>query len=129
MAVKKVRERVHNGGTTGTENDWDTIYTETSEDVIVGQVQLLESTGFKVHPGGYTEQWGIVENVTNAWKTVRYPLEFKNKCVGIKLTEIADTGGAAQTFIQTSTATRVDLFAFKHESTTPRKFFWEAKGY
>ena len=35
MAIKKVRERVHNGGTTGTEADWDIIYMETSSDVSI----------------------------------------------------------------------------------------------
>ena len=129
MAVKKVRERVHNGGTTGTENDWDTIYTETSEDVIVGQVQLLGTTGYRVHPGGMIEQWGVVDGVTNAWKTVKFPIEFPSKSVSVALTELASTGGATQTFLQDTYVNSKTLFTCKHEGTTSRKFYWRAIGY
>ena len=64
MAVKKVRERVHNGGTTGTEADWDTIYKETSEDLVIGQIQALNNSGYRILPGGLILQWGSIVATT-----------------------------------------------------------------
>ena len=60
MAIKKVRERVHNGGTTGTEADYDIIHYETSEDLLVGQIQQNGHTGFRVLPGGLVLIWGSI---------------------------------------------------------------------
>lgn len=60
MAIKKVRERVHNGGTTGTEADYDIIHYETSEDLLVGQVQEFGDTGYRVLSGGLILIWGSV---------------------------------------------------------------------
>lgn len=56
----KVRERVYNGGGTGTEVDYDVLHYETSEDLIVGQVENLAETGYKKLPGGLILQWGRV---------------------------------------------------------------------
>lgn len=85
--------------------------------------------GYRLSGDGFIENYGIVTGVTNSWKTVRYAKEFANKCVNIQLTEIADTGGATQTFIQSSTANRKDLFTFKHEGSTERTFYYRAIGY
>lgn len=75
----KVRERVYNGGGTGTEVDYDVLHYETSEDLIVGQVQNLGTTGFKKHPGGLIEQWGRVQ-ANNAGITVIFPVQFSSEC-------------------------------------------------
>lgn len=85
MAIKKVRERVHNGGTTGTEADYDAIYYETSEDLIVGQVQQLSTTGYRMYSGGIIEQWGEVEITVPVrglgTANIVFPVAFPNKCV------------------------------------------------
>lgn len=85
MAIKKVRERVHNGGTTGTEADYDAIYYETSEDLIVGQVQQLSTTGYRMYSGGIIEQWGEVEITIPVrglgTANIIFPIEFPNKCI------------------------------------------------
>ena len=86
MAIQKVRERVHNGGTTGTEADWDIIYMETSEDVLVGQVENLAETGYKKLPGGLILQWGRVQPSSNqsgeASQQVTLPVTFPKMCLG-----------------------------------------------
>ena len=94
MTIKKVRERVHNGGTSGTESDWDTYYYETSEDMIVGQVQNLGRNGFRVFPGGLMEVWG--ETIINsrdyeAEVTVTLPVEVVNPIFDIHLTKSGNT--------------------------------------
>lgn len=91
MAVKKVRERVHNGGTTGTEADWDTIYKETSEDLLVGQIQSLASSGYKKHPGGLIEQWGTHDFSTGhkdgvIGVTIKLPITFPTKILNVQVT-------------------------------------------
>lgn len=92
MAIKKVREMVHNGGTTGTESDYDTIYRETTEDMIVGQMQLLDENGWKLQPGGMIEQWGIAEiyllNQSSKTITITLPIKFTKKAFGIKPSEM-----------------------------------------
>ena len=86
MAIKKVRERVHNGGTTGTEADYDVLHYETSEDLIVGQVENLVETGYKKLPGGLILQWGRVQPSSNqsgdASQQVTLPVTFPKMCLG-----------------------------------------------
>ena len=129
MAIKKVRERFHNGGTTGTEADYDVLHYETSEDMIIGQVQNLATTGYRTLPGGLIMQWGIVEGVTNSWKTVRFPIEFPKASISVQLQELNNTGGATQTYLQDAYVGNKTLFTCKHEGTTSRKFYWFAIGY
>lgn len=85
--------------------------------------------GYRVFHDGFIENYGVVSGVTNAWKTVRYTKAFPNKCVNIQLTEIASTGGATQTFIQSAYANNKELFTFKHEGTAERTFYYRALGY
>ena len=80
MAIKKVRERIHNGGTTGTEADYDVIYYETSEDLLVGQVQEFGDTGYRVLSGGLILIWGSVVIQDGGYvveKTVKLPITVK----------------------------------------------------
>ena len=101
MAIKKIRERIHNGGTTGTESDWDTYYYETSEDMLVGQVQRLSTTGYRMYSGGIIEQWGEVEitvPIRGIGSTnITFPLSFPTKCVfaSTNVTKRADTGSTS----------------------------------
>ena len=82
MAIKKVRERIHNGGTTGTEADYDVIYYETSEDLIVGQKQSLDASGYRIMPGDLIMQWGTTEiylnNQGNKSIEAIFPISFKS---------------------------------------------------
>ncbi|MDU6297211.1 hypothetical protein, partial [Clostridium celatum] len=71
-----------------TANGYDTYHLETSEDMIVGQVQNLATTGYRTLPGGLIMQWGIVEGVTNSWKTVRFPIEFPKASISVQLQEL-----------------------------------------
>ncbi|WP_195245038.1 gp53-like domain-containing protein [Clostridium celatum] len=86
MAIKKVRERFHNGGTTGTEADYDVLHYETSEDLIVNQVQQLTETGYRKLPGGMILQWGKVQPTSSsageASQQVILPIQFPSTCVG-----------------------------------------------
>ena len=80
MAIKKVRERIHNGGTTGTEADYDVIYYETSEDLLVGQVQEFGDTGYRVLSGGLILIWGsvvIINGSSVAQTTIKLPVTVK----------------------------------------------------
>ena len=82
----KVRERVYNGGGTGTEVDYDVLHYETSEDLIVGQVENLAETGYKKLPGGLILQWGRVQPSSNqsgyASQQVTLPVTFPKMCLG-----------------------------------------------
>lgn len=73
MTIKKAQYNVK------TENGFDTYHFETSEDMLVGQVQNLGTTGFKKHPGGLIEQWGRVQ-ANNAGITVIFPVQFSSEC-------------------------------------------------
>ncbi|MBP3906955.1 MAG: hypothetical protein J6D12_07560 [Peptostreptococcaceae bacterium] len=89
MAIKKVRERVHNGGTTGTEADYDVLHHETSEDLVINQVQSLSETGYKVTSGGLIEIWGkktLSSSAHEAETTVTLPLEV-NKVLNVQLSK------------------------------------------
>ena len=80
MAIKKVRERIHNGGTTGTEADYDVIHYETSEDLLVGQVQEFGDTGYRVLSGGLILIWGsvVIQNTGYVVETtVKLPITVK----------------------------------------------------
>ena len=80
MAIKKVRERIHNGGTTGTEADYDVIHYETSEDLLVGQVQEFGDTGYRVLSGGLILIWGsvVIQNTGYVVETtVKLPVTVK----------------------------------------------------
>ena len=91
MAIKKVRERVHNGGTTGTEADYDVIHYETSEDLIVGQKQSLVASGYRIMPGDLIMQWGTTEihlnNQGNKSIEVIFPISFKSSVFSIIASE------------------------------------------
>lgn len=85
MGIKKLRERVHNGGTTGTESDWDTYYYETSEDMVVGQVESLQENGYRQLSGGLILQWGtaVISNSNHSVEgTITLPVEV-NKVLNI----------------------------------------------
>ena len=80
MAIKKVRERIHNGGTTGTEADYDVIHYETSEDLLVGQIQEFGDTGYRVLSGGLILIWGsvVIQNTGYVVETtVKLPITVK----------------------------------------------------
>ena len=108
MAIKKVRERVHNGGTTGTEADYDIIHYETSEDLLVGQVQNLARSGFRVFSGGLMEVWGEA-NINNsgyeAEVTVTLPTEVVNPIFDIHLTKHGNTNSVDLVVKSVSTTT------------------------
>ena len=91
MDIKKVRERVHNGGTTGTEADYDVIHYETSEDLIVGQKQSLVASGYRIMPGDLIMQWGTTEiylnNQGNKSIEVIFPISFKSSVFSIIASE------------------------------------------
>ena len=91
MAIKKVRERVHNGGTTGTEADYDVIHYETSEDLIVGQKQSLVASGYRIMPGDLIMQWGVSEiyfnNQGNKTIEIIFPISFKTSVFSIIASE------------------------------------------
>lgn len=129
MAIKKVRERVHNGGTTDTEADWDIIHTETSEDMLVSQIQSLSKSGYRTLPGGLTLQWGLVDGISNAWKRITYPVSFKSTAVNIQMTEIGSTDGASQTYLDNRYHTNKQYFDARCETSKARSFYWFAVGY
>lgn len=90
MAIKKIRERMHNGGTSGTEADFDIIHYETSEDIIIGQVQQLGEIGYRKYPGGLIEQWGThyfdekhAEGIIGV--TIELPVTFPKKLVNVQV--------------------------------------------
>lgn len=86
MAIKKVRERIHNGGTTGTEADYDVIYYETSEDLLVGQIQALNNSGYRILPGGLILQWGSIVATTSGYNfesTITLPIEVNSMIMPI----------------------------------------------
>lgn len=108
MTIKKVRERVHNGGTTGTEADYDIIHYETSEDLLVGQVQNLARSGFRVFPGGLMEVWGeatINNSGYEAEVTVTLPTEVVNPIFDIHLTKHGNTNSVDLVVKSVSTTT------------------------
>lgn len=117
MAIKKVRERVHNGGTTGTEADYDVIHYETSEDLIVGQVQQLGDTGYRVLSGGLVLIWGSVVIQNGAYEvetTVKLPITVKK--MGFPVWGFYDTTG--QVFANATNKTTTG-FNLKVKSLTP----------
>ncbi len=113
MAIKKLRERVHNGGTSGTESDWDTYYYETSEDMLVGQIQSLGRSGFRVFPGGLMEVWGetaINNSGYEAEVTVKLPTEVTNAIFDIHLTKSGNTN-AVDIVVKAVSATTITIKA------------------
>ena len=113
MAIKKVRERIHNGGTTGTEADYDIIHYETSEDLLVGQVQNLARSGFRVFPGGLMEVWGeaaINNSGYEAEVTVTLPTEVTKAIFDIHLTKHGNTN-AVDLVVKSVSATTITIKA------------------
>ena len=113
MAIKKLRERVHNGGTSGTESDWDTYYYETSEDMLVGQIQSLGRSGFRVLTGGLMEVWGetaINNSGYEAEVTVKLPTEVTNAIFDIHLTKSGNTN-AVDIVVKAVSATTITIKA------------------
>lgn len=138
MAIKKVRERVHNGGNTNTDADWDTIYYETSEDMIVGQRQLLAETGWRMHPGGEIEQWGTTEvwfsNSAHKTVNITLPIQFKTKAFGVNANEVDNSMTTQGMFIcgGNSTLTTLTLnvtdIALSNTRNGRVRVFWRVKG-
>lgn len=109
MAIKKIRERIHNGGTTGTESDWDTYYYETSEDMLVGQVQQLGDFGYRVLSGGLILVWGtvVVQNSGYlATGSVKYPVTVKKS--GFPVFGVYDSTGQVFVNAKNKTTTGFD---------------------
>lgn len=117
MAIKKVRERMHNGGTTGTAADFDIIHYETSEDLIVGQVQQLGDTGYRVLSGGLVLIWGsvVIQNSNyEAETTITLPVRVKK--LGFPVFGCYDTTG--QVFVNATNKTETG-FNIKVKSLSP----------
>ena len=88
MAIKNKQYNVK------TETGYDTFHFETNEEVIIGQVQQLGRSGFRVFPGGLMEVWGeaIINNSGyDAEVTVTLPTEIKNQIFDIHLTKYVNT--------------------------------------
>ena len=74
MAFKNAQYNVKN------QNGFDTYHFETSEDMIVGQVQQLGDTGYRVLSGGLVLIWGsvVIQNSGYAVETtVKLPITVK----------------------------------------------------
>ena len=74
MAIKNAQYNVKN------QNGFDTYHFETSEDMIVGQVQQLGDTGYRVLSGGLVLIWGsvVIQNSGYAVETtVKLPITVK----------------------------------------------------
>ena len=143
MAIIKSRERVHNGGTSKTESDWDIIYKETSEDLIVGQVQSLNKTGYRKFPGGIIEQWGEVEITVPVRgmgsANIIFPIVFPNACV-FSTANVLKTDSGNVSFVDcvnsnfaitTKNGGSIIARNIDVSLSEPKKFIinWYAKGY
>ena len=69
MANIKAQYNIDNGV------DFDTYHFETSEEMLVGQQQVLNNTGYRKLPGGLILAWGEVETTFNPGVTSSFNLE------------------------------------------------------
>lgn len=59
----------------------------------IGVNQLLAETGFKVHPGGFIEMWGITAPVAgDASVSITFPISFPTVCLNITPSVLASNG-------------------------------------
>lgn len=82
MATKKAQYNVDNG------NGYDTYYFETSEDVIINQVQNLAVSGYRKLPGGLIIQWGRINVPAGEFNgytgtIATFPISFPNEILNV----------------------------------------------
>lgn len=88
MAIKNAQYNVKN------QNGFDTYHFETSEDMVVGQVQQLGDTGYRVLSGGLVLIWGSVVIQNSGYEveaTVKLPITVKK--IGFPVWGFYDTTG------------------------------------
>lgn len=107
MAIKNAQYNVKN------QNGFDTYHFETSEEVIIGQIQSLGRSGFRVFPGGLMEVWGeaaINNSGYEAEVTVTLPTEVTKSIFDIHLTKHGNTN-AVDLVVKSVSATTITIKA------------------
>ena len=82
--TKKAVYKVHNG------TDFDEIMFKTSEDLLVGQNQMLSENGYRQLPGGLIIQWGY-SLVEPTGTSINMPIRFPNGVFSVSTT-VSDPG-------------------------------------